>query len=159
MIMNHRWMVRRDMPEVLEIESHSFEFPWSEDDFIRCLRQRSSIGYVTEFDERVIGYMIYELLKPKLQLLSMAVHKDFRRRGVGGAMLNKLKSKLSPLRRSRLVTEVRETNLIAQQFFAANEFHAVSIQRNFYEDTPEDAYVFMYRVREESKVAAVEAQS
>ena len=32
-----RWMIRRDMPEVLDIEQCGFEFPWSEEDFIRCL--------------------------------------------------------------------------------------------------------------------------
>ena len=26
-----RWMIRRDMPEVLAIEEDSFEFPWSEE--------------------------------------------------------------------------------------------------------------------------------
>ena len=39
-----RWMIRRDMPEVLAIESQSFEFPWSEEDFINCLRQRPALG-------------------------------------------------------------------------------------------------------------------
>ena len=24
-----RWMIRRDMPEILNIEQHCFEFPWS----------------------------------------------------------------------------------------------------------------------------------
>lgn len=41
-----RWMIRRDMQEVLEIEKSGFEFPWSEEDFIRCLRQRNCIGMV-----------------------------------------------------------------------------------------------------------------
>ena len=36
-----RWMIRRDMAEVLDIEGQCFEFPWSEDDFVRCLRQRN----------------------------------------------------------------------------------------------------------------------
>ncbi len=39
-----RWMIRRDMTEVLAIEDGSFEFPWTEDDFIRCLRQRNCSG-------------------------------------------------------------------------------------------------------------------
>jgi len=39
-----RWMIRRDMPEILEIERQSFEFPWCEEDFVRCLRQRNCIG-------------------------------------------------------------------------------------------------------------------
>ena len=50
-----RWMIRRDMPEVLQIEAASFEFPWLEDDFIRCLRQRNCIGMVAEYDDRVVG--------------------------------------------------------------------------------------------------------
>ena len=33
-----RWMIRRDMTDVLQIESQAFEFPWTEEDFIRCLR-------------------------------------------------------------------------------------------------------------------------
>src|SRR5215470_6285738 len=91
-----RWMIRRDMPEVLAIESHSFEFPWSEDDFIRCLRQRNCIGMVAERDERVVGFMIYELHRNRLHILNFAVHPDFRRHGVGHQMATKLIGKLSP---------------------------------------------------------------
>ena len=39
-------MIRRDMPEVLDVENDGFEFPWSEDDFIRCLRQRTASGWL-----------------------------------------------------------------------------------------------------------------
>lgn len=38
-----RRMVRCDMPEVLDIENRSFEFPWSKGDFIRCARQRNCV--------------------------------------------------------------------------------------------------------------------
>ena len=68
-----RWMIRRDMPEVLDIENDGFEFPWSEEDFIRCLRQRNCIGMVAEHDERVVGFMIYELHKTRLHVLNFAV--------------------------------------------------------------------------------------
>ena len=30
-----RWMIRRDMPEVLQTEQESFEFAWTEEDFLR----------------------------------------------------------------------------------------------------------------------------
>ena len=46
-----RWMIRRDMPEILEIEKQSFEFPWCEEDFIRCLRQRNCIGMVRQYPQ------------------------------------------------------------------------------------------------------------
>ena len=85
-----RWMIRRDMSEVQQIESHCFEFPWSEEDFIRCLRQRNCIGMVAEHEERVLGFMIYELHKTRLHVLNFAVHPSHRRLGVGTAMAQKL---------------------------------------------------------------------
>jgi ribosomal-protein-alanine N-acetyltransferase len=139
-----RWMIRRDMSEVLDIENSSFEFPWSEEDFIRCLRQRNCIGMVAEFDEQVVGFMIYELHKTRLHILNFAVNPQCRRRRVGEAMISKLISKLSHQRRNRILLEVRETNLAAQLFFRNAGFRAVSVLRDFYDDTTEDAYLMQY---------------
>ena len=140
-----RWMIRRDMPDVLAIEQECFEFPWYEEDFIRCLRQRNCIGMVAEASERVVGFMVYELHKHRLHVLNFAVGEKFRRSGVGTQMSKKLVSKLSNDRRSRIVLEVRETNLAAQLFFRTVGFRAVSVLRQYYEDTPEDAYLMHYR--------------
>ena len=142
-----RWMIRRDMPEVLAIENRSFEFPWSDEDFIRCLRQRNCIGMVAEYDERVVGFMIYELHKNRLHVLNFAVRPEFRRRGVGHSMIRKLIGKLSDQRRNRILLEIRETNLDAQLFFRACGFRAISVLREFYEDSPEDAYLMQFRYR------------
>lgn len=145
-----RWMIRRDMPEVLNIEKSSFEFPWSEEDFIRCLRQRNCIGMVAEYDERVVGFMIYELHKDQLHVLNFSVRPDVRRRGVGMQMVNKLVGKLSQQRRNRIVLEIRETNLAAQMFFKNLDFRAVSVLRDYYDDTVEDAYVMQFRFKGEA---------
>ena len=112
-----RWLIRRDMQEVLRIESASFEFPWTDEDFLCCLRQRNCIGMVAEHDHKIVGFMIYELHKNRLHLLNFAVSPDVRRTGVGRAMMEKLAGKLSVERRNRIMLEVRETNLEAQLFF------------------------------------------
>lgn len=144
-----RWMIRRDMPEVLAIEAESFEFPWLEEDFIRCLRQRNCIGMVAEHEDQVVGFMIYELHKTRIHVLNFAVGSEHRHCGVGSQMIAKLAAKLSSQRRSRIVLEVRETNLDAQLFFRENGFRAVSVLRSYYADTPEDAYLMQYRYRVE----------
>ncbi len=123
---NIRWMIRRDMPSVMSIEQQSFEFPWSEEEFIRCLRQRNCIGMVAERDDKVVGFMIYELHKNRLHLLNFAVGAEARRAGVGSAMIEKLVSKLTADRRNRIMLEVRETNLDAQIFFRQRGFRAIS---------------------------------
>src|SRR3989441_10876356 len=140
-----RWMIRRDMPEVLQIEQLSFEFAWTEEDCLRCLRQRNCIGMVGEQGEKVVGFMIYELHKSKLHILNFAVHPSWRRSGVGGQMVAKLISKLSSHRRTRITLEVRETNLPAQLFFRKQEFKATRVLRAYYEDSGEDAFLMEYR--------------
>ena len=139
-----RWMIRRDMPEVLQTEQESFEYSWTEEDFLRCLRQRNCIGMVAEQGEKVVGFMIYELHKSKLHILNFAVLPAYRRAGVGGQMAAKLISKLSSHRRTRITLAVRETNLSAQLFFRAQGFRATRVLRAFYEDSGEDAFLMQY---------------
>jgi ribosomal-protein-alanine N-acetyltransferase len=145
-----RWMIRRDMPEVLQTEQESFEFAWTEEDFLRCLRQRNCIGMVAEQGEKVVGFMIYELHKAKLHILNFAVHPTCRRHGVGAQMVAKLISKLSSHRRTRITLEVRETNLPAQLFFRHEGFKALKVLRAFYEDSGEDAYLLQYRLADDT---------
>ncbi len=139
-----RWMIRRDMPEVLAIEHRSFEFPWCEEEFLRVLRQRNCIGMVAEYGERVVGFMIYELHKSKLQVLNFAVAPEFRRMGVGHQMVAKLVGKLSSHRRTKISLHCRETCLNAQLFFRIEGFRASGVMRDFYEDSGEDAYIMQY---------------
>jgi len=139
-----RWMIRRDMPEVVAIEQEAFEFPWSEEEFTRCLRQRNCIGMVAEMADSVVAFMIYELHRAKLHVLNFAVVRSHRRLGIGSRMMDKLIGKLTPDRRGRIVLEVRETNLPAQLFFRSLGFRATSVLKDFYEDSTEDAYLMQY---------------
>jgi ribosomal-protein-alanine N-acetyltransferase len=139
-----RWMIRRDMTEVIGIEQEAFEFPWSEEDFTRCLRQRNCIGMVAELADSVVAFMIYELHRSRLHMLNFAVMRSHRRLGVGTQMMEKLVAKLTPDRRGRIALEVRETNLPAQLFFRSLGFRATSVLKDFYRDSTEDAYLMHY---------------
>ncbi len=143
-----RWMIRRDMPEVLAIEHAGRDFPWCEEDFLRVLRQRNCIGMVAEYGERLVGFMIYELHRNKLQLLNLATHQEFRRQGVGAQMVAKLVGKLSGQRRTHILLHVRETNLDAQLFLRSQGFRACEVVREHYPDTGEDGFVMQYLFEE-----------
>jgi ribosomal-protein-alanine N-acetyltransferase len=133
-------MIRRDMPEVMKTERGSFEYAWTEDDFLRCLRQRNCIGMVAEMGETICGFMIYELHKTRLHVLNFAVHPSWRRTGIGAMMVAKLVYKLTSHRRQKITLAVRERNLTAQMFFRAHGFKATKLLRDYYEDSGEDAY-------------------
>lgn len=137
-----RWMIRRDMNEVLQIERGSFDEPWLEADFMAVLRNRSCIGLVAERGERVVGHMIYELDDHAMNILNLAVAPDARRIGVGRAMVAKLIGKLRP-GRSRLNVTVRDSNLDAQLFYRALSFRAVQVLRGLFGEG-NDGYVMRY---------------
>jgi ribosomal-protein-alanine N-acetyltransferase len=145
-----RWMIRRDMLEVLCIEKEAFEFPWSDEDFTRCLRQRNCIGMVAELADSVVGFMIYELHRSRLHMLNFAVARSHRRLGIGTQMMRKLAAKLAPERRTRIVLEVRETNLPAQLFFRSIGYRAISVLKDFYQDSAEDAYLMQFCLEAEA---------
>jgi ribosomal-protein-alanine N-acetyltransferase len=132
------------MREVLGVEHEASEFPWSDVDFTRCLRQRNCIGMVAESGDSVVAFMIYELHRSRLHVLNFAVARSHRRLGIGTRMMEKLVWKLTPERRNRIAREVRETNLPAQLFFRSLGFRAISVLKDFYQDTTEDAYLMHY---------------
>lgn len=145
-----RWMIRRDMLDVKQIEHLCFgNHAWREGDFIHALRQRNTIGMVAERNGGIVGFMIYELHKNRLHIMDFAVHPEFQRSGVGRAMVGKLTLKLSADRRNRIMIEVRERHVDAQLFFAELGFRAISVIPDLYDDSIEDAYLFQYRFRVE----------
>lgn len=142
-----RWLIRRDMLEVLEINQTCFdELAWTEEDFLLCLRQRNCIGMIAEYDRRVAGFMIYELHKQRIQILNFAVASGLQRMGVGSQMVERVITKLSKQRRKEIILEVRETNLPAQLFFKSQGFRAQNVLRGHFWDTTEDAYLMQYRL-------------
>lgn len=141
-----RWMIRRDLPEVMRIEEESFDYWWSESDFVKSMGQRNAIGQVAEIGDRVVGFMIYELHAKRLHVVNFAVHPEHRRMGVGRQLVEKLIRKLSTHRRSRLTLYVRESNLGGQLFYRSLGFRAVAVERGYYDDSGEDGFRFEYRV-------------
>lgn len=136
-----RWMIVRDMTRVMDIERAGFADPWDRDEFTERLRQRNCIGMVAETaDEKVVGFMVYELHKNRIHLVNFAVDPSYRYQGVGAAMIEKLANKLTTGGRERIMVEVAENNLDAQLFFRRMGFYCYAVLDGFYED--QDAYAF-----------------
>lgn len=134
-----RWMIRKDVPTILQMEQQSYPDPWEEATLLRHLRRIKVICLVAERGEDVIGYAIYGLSKKRLHLLRFAVASQARRKSVGALMMKKLQTKLDPEHRSHLTITLRETNLGGLLFLRRLGFRATGITRSYYADTEEDA--------------------
>lgn len=141
-----RWMIQRDYKPVLAIDECCFGAQcWSIEDILSRLRHKNCIGMIAEHHEQVVGFMVYELQRGAFELQRFAVHPWHQRSGVGTAMVEWLKHKLSYQRRERIVFQVRDDLLGGQLFFRAMGFRAVGVEREYFNDGA-DAYRFQFRL-------------
>lgn len=143
-----RWMIRADMSQVLAIEREAFDYPWDEKTFVLTIIQRNVIGLVAEADSRIVGYAVYALQPRRIDLLNLAVRNTHRRLGIGTAMIDKLKGKLSLKRRVSITADVIDTNDRGHAFFHSQGFKARLLPD--YDELPDgelrDAYRFQFSV-------------
>lgn len=146
-----RWMIRMDMQAVYRIEAASYPDPLGADGILRTLRERNCIGFVAETGWPVggiiAGYMIYLLARNHVEILTLAVAPEYRRRGIGMAMALKLQSKLYSGRRTWLSVKVREGNAGALAWLKACGFRATGLLRGYYDDTGEDGVLMQWRLK------------
>lgn len=88
-------------------------------------------------------------------ITTIAVHPDYRGRGIGELMLSSLIGSAYALRARVVTLEVRVTNSVAQSLYRKYGFYQTRIQPRYYSDNHEDAYLMstpditteMYRER------------
>lgn len=134
----------KDFDYVTAIDTKSFEEYWTLEDFKKRLKQKSITCLIVEEKGEVVGFLMYEIYLQRFTILRIGVLPNYRKQGIGSALLKALTNKLTEKRRL-ISTEVRETNLSVQLFLKSQNHKAVEILKNYYPDTEEDAFVFHYR--------------
>jgi ribosomal-protein-alanine N-acetyltransferase len=138
-----RWMIRRDLDDVMMIDRESFSDYWTEDEFHQHLTLRDGIGLVAEADREIVGFMLYRLYPEAYMISRMAVHSQYRHSGVGTAMIDRMKSKMGyHKKRCRIITHVRERNLGGQLFLQRQGFVCTEQAYGWFDG--EDAYRMEY---------------
>lgn len=139
-----RWLVKQDIPRVLQIEEESFAESWSQVVLCSCLAKRNHIGLVAELKGQVVGYALYEVMRRRIELVRIAVDSGARRMRVATRLTHKLISKLSATGRFRLLTTIPERNLTAQLFFRFMKFRATTVIKKHDSINGDDAYVMQF---------------
>jgi ribosomal-protein-alanine N-acetyltransferase len=136
-------MIHRDIPQVMDIERHSYDVPWTTAELLSRLKRGNTIGLVVERQNRILGFAVYEVLPRELVLTTLAVSERCRKQGVGRSIIRHLVAKLRPERR-RLGVIVSERNLSAQLFLSRCGLRAVHIHRDYYYPPSGDAVEFQH---------------
>jgi len=141
-----RDMQEDDIPAILEIEQISFSTPWSKQFFLNEIYNKYAFSKVAVFEENVIGYICANYLLHESHILNLAVHPDFRRRGVATILMNEAIRELKKKGCVFMYLKVRVSNTGAQKFYELFGFKVETIRKKYYGDPDEDALLMMGRL-------------
>ena len=141
-----RDMKEDDIPFILEIEQISFSTPWSRESFLNELYEKYALSKVAVYEENVIGYICADYQHHEAHILNLAVHPDFRRRGVATLLMHEAMMELKKKGCVFLYLKVRASNTDAQNFYEIFGFKVESVRKKYYGDPDEDALQLMARL-------------
>lgn len=136
---------------VLDVERRSFPQPWVRSDFERALRGRDVVGLIAfraTCPSENLGYAVFRTVRACRHIWNLAVAPEHRRSGVARGLIDLLRADVGHTAITRVVTEVQESNLAGQLFYRAVGFKCVRTICHAYRDTDDDAYQFVYRLRQ-----------
>lgn len=132
-------MTKADVPDVMNIERHSYAYPWSERFFLQEMSAQCARALIAQLHERIVGYILFWTLPDEVDIHNIAVHPDFRRRGVGRQLLGKAIETAQKRASLRVTLEVRKSNFAAQKLYESQGFVATGMRHGYYSDDGEDA--------------------
>src|ERR1051326_2644282 len=144
----HR-MSEHDLLEVVEIEEQSGLSRWGWAAYYAELQSRnrelmlvaratrSSIVELTP----IAGYIVARETAGELHINNVAVRTEYRRRGIGGALLERVIQEARLRKANTAFLEVRSANLAAQALYEKSGFRAIARRANYYSEPREDAVV------------------
>lgn len=134
-----RELSAQDARAVKDIELLAGLSPWTTEDYESEGRRSDTLSFVAEADGVVIGFVVARFNPPDCELLNVSVRSEFRRLGVGNALLQRLIDEVA-LRGGGMITlEVREGNEVAKGFYNSNGFHEIGFRKDFYSHPSENA--------------------
>lgn len=126
--------------EVAELEALCFADPWSEK-ALELLLSEGAYGAVCLQEGHVVAYGGVLWAPYEGQITNIATHPDFRRCGMGAAVLEHLIGEAKLRGCEQLSLEARVSNLPAIALYEHYGFLKMGVRRGFYKHPTEDAYV------------------
>lgn len=140
---------RGDLDSMLEIEKQSYDDPWDENTITYFLKLSGAGCFVIEVGSEIAGFLLFEIQKSYLNLVSVAIDPKFRRQGFASLLVKELIQEDLP-ECKRVFCTVSDRNLQAHLFLNKFGFKAIKMVKDFFSEG-HDAYEFMYLLKKKKK--------
>lgn len=131
-------MQEKHLPDILKVERDSFSRPWTEAMFREEMAGKDSVYRVAMAEGTAVAYMGMWILADEGHITNVAVGRDWRRRGIAGALIDDFIALAKERNLCLMTLEVRESNESAVALYTKKGFVPVGRRKKYYDHT-EDA--------------------
>ena len=134
-------MTAEHVAQVAVLEAICFHDPWSEKSVASELTNPLSLWLVAMDGDRLAGYVGSQSVLGETDMMNIAVHPDYRRRGIAEQLVVRLVEELKARGNHCLMLEVRASNEPAKALYEKLGFRQVGLRKNYYRNPREDACI------------------
>lgn len=135
--------------ELVKLENKCFSDPWSPSMFLGDLKSEHTyyFGAYNKKDE-LIGYIGMWNVGDTSEITNIAVHPDYRRKGIATKLVNELETLCLDIDILYINLEVRESNCKAISLYNKLGFEKVGLRKNYYKNPAENAILMTKNLNE-----------
>lgn len=131
-----------DLDDIYELDVQTFAMPWSKEALsYDILENDNAFVIVAEYEGEFAGYADIWAVLDEADLNSIAVRVDFRRKGIGDAIMFAMTEMLSANGVATINLEVRVSNMPAIKLYKKYGFNECGVRPGYYLDNGEDALI------------------
>ena len=126
-----RPMSKEDLDDIMRIEDVIYDFPWTRQIFLDCLR----VGYfchVVEVEGELAGYCIMSVGASEAHILNLCISDHHRRLGLGQKLLLHMLTMAKNKEINTVFLEVRPSNEAALALYDKLGFNQIGIRNDYY---------------------------
>jgi ribosomal-protein-alanine N-acetyltransferase len=129
-----------DTASISEILRDSIEAAqWPSESYAKLAASSGGVFLVCETSAHLVGFLAARQVADEAEILNIAVHRDFRRKGVASALLLAALDKFRSSKITRIFLELRESNQPARGLYERHGFVPSGTRNSYYRDPTEDA--------------------
>ena len=131
-----------DLDDIYDLDVQTFAMPWSKEALsYDILENDNAFVIVAEYEGEFAGYADIWTVLDEADLNSIAVRVDFRRKGIGDAIMLAMTEMLSANGVATINLEVRFSNMPAIKLYKKYGFNECGVRPGYYLDNGEDALI------------------
>jgi ribosomal-protein-alanine N-acetyltransferase len=128
------------------LHAASFQRGWTDGEFIELLRQPDVVAHrAVVVDDSVAGFILSRMISGEAEIMSVAVKRSRRGKGLGGQLLDLHLRRLAGLGIGTVFLEVAEDNVPARHLYRRAGFRDVGRREGYYPEGQGSAALVLRR--------------